>query len=137
MMNISGINRNKLIRGHLINHELYGSGTDISNLAPITARANSQMYRNFENAVKLLVHQNKIVSLKVSVTYDFPKNSTKGKKLKDALPKNTKLPVNIECKSALLTFKEDADKRDANIPGKWNAQDRPTVNVTNNHDEYF
>jgi fumarate reductase subunit D len=62
-----------LVKGHLINHELFGTGNSIKNLGPIPISANNEMLNTFEEPAKNLVHKNNIISLEVEYIYQKPK----------------------------------------------------------------
>ncbi|MES2797453.1 MAG: DUF4157 domain-containing protein [Bacteroidota bacterium] len=62
-----------LVKGHLINHELHGTGAEIHNLGPIPISGNNHMLQNFEEKAKELVHSNQIISVYVKYNYGKPK----------------------------------------------------------------
>jgi phage-related protein len=57
------------IRGHLLNHHLFGPGRD-HNLTPIARQANTQMSAQVEEKAKdLVLNQHKVLNYKVVITY--------------------------------------------------------------------
>ncbi len=95
-----------LVRGHLINHELYGTGVGTKNLAPIPKRANSKMLNSFEKDAKNLVHSNNVVSLSVTMHYGEPNDKKwSGKSLlKKELPAGAKIPDKVSYNLNQLEF---------------------------------
>ncbi|WP_275826418.1 DUF4157 domain-containing protein [Paraflavitalea sp. CAU 1676] len=131
-----------LVRGHLINHELYGTGVGTKNLAPIPKRANSKMLNTFEKDTKNLVHANNIVELEVTMHYGAPNDKMKSGKslLKDKLPSGAKLPTSVGFTVNQLEFSGPVNSKDAvvNDRTKWkpNGLSR-TADLPINHDDFF
>ncbi len=57
------------IRGHLLNHNVHGTGTNWKNLTPLTRSANSNMETTFETHVKKSVDAGNAVYFKVTPIY--------------------------------------------------------------------
>lgn len=136
-------NSHNLVRGHLINHELFGTGVGTKNLAPIPKRANGRMLREFEKEAKALVHANKIISLEVNMNYGAP-NDTKaaGKKsfLEKHLPASTQIPISVNYKLNQLEFEGDSSKNDEiNNRKKWNDSKGlvKADSILIDHDDFF
>jgi hypothetical protein len=85
-----------VVMGHLLNHQLYGSGTDSRNLAPIPATVNSKMESKVEGIAKTLVlSKRKVMYYKVSFGY--------GRNVPSPLPKGRieadyKVPKSIDAR---------------------------------------
>jgi hypothetical protein len=133
-----------LVRGHLINHELYGTGEDTKNLAPIPKQANSDMLNLFETDAKSLVHSNNVVSLNVKIKYGDPNDRKDGGKslLKKKLPSATEIPVSISYNLAQLEYKGAANAKQTTInkPDNWEKSSRGLSkkgNIKINHDDFF
>jgi uncharacterized protein DUF4157/DNA/RNA non-specific endonuclease len=76
------------IRGHLLNHHLFGPGTN-ENLVPITRETNAQMSSQVEEPLKAAVlQQNKVIAYRVTVVY-----GTRSPRLH--VPAETYLPTQI------------------------------------------
>lgn len=107
----------KLVRGHLINHELFGTGVGTKNLAPITKKANAGMLNLFEKSAKSAVHSNQVISLNVGVAYGPPADTVKGGQslLKDKLPPGTKIPTLITYEWGIQTYKGKANAKQEEI----------------------
>ncbi len=130
-----------LVRGHLINHELYGTGVGTKNLAPIPKKANSNMLTNFEKDAKNLVHSNNIISLKVSMNYGEPNDKKwNGKSLlKKNLP-GKKIPASISYNLNELKFSgtSNAKKEVINNTKNWKANGLAKADTIHiNHDDFF
>ena len=131
-----------LVRGHLINHELYGTGEGTKNLAPIPKKANSAMLKNFEKEAKNLVHSNNVVSLVVKMNYGDPNDKKQSGKslLKSKLPSGTKIPVSVSYDLKQLEFSgainSKADK--INNPKSWDAKGLAKADeIPIYHDDFF
>jgi hypothetical protein len=131
-----------LVRGHLINHELYGTGEGTKNLAPIPKKANSAMLKNFEKDAKNLVHSNNVVSLHVEMNYGNPNDKKQSGKslLKSKLPSGSQIPVSVSYDLQQLEFSgasnSKADK--INDPKNWKQNGiSKKDNIKINHDDFF
>jgi primosomal protein N'' len=111
-----------LVRGHLINHELYGTGVGTKNLAPIPKRANSKMLNNFEKDAKNLMHSNNVISLKVVMNYGEPNDKKwSGKSLlKKNLPAGTKIPTSVTYDFKQLEFDKPSNSKTETINDEKN-----------------
>ncbi|OLY94233.1 protein of unknown function [Cnuella takakiae] len=131
-----------LVRGHLINHELFGTGVGTKNLAPIPKRANGQMLRDFEKEAKSLVHANEITKLEVTMHYGAPNDKQYSGKslLQRKLPAGAKLPVSVSYGLQQLAFSgtSAAKPQDINNPQKWKAQGLvKSGSIHIQHDDFF
>jgi hypothetical protein len=131
-----------LVRGHLINHELYGTGVGTKNLAPIPKRANSKMLNNFEKDAKNLVHSNSVISLDVTMNYGEPndKKLSGQSLLKKKLPAGSKIPTSVSYDLKQLEFDgaSNAKADTLNNPKKWKAAGTARADsITINHDDFF
>jgi len=112
-----------LVRGHLINHELFGTGEGTQNLAPIPKKANSRMLSDFEKDSKNLVHSNKVISLIVTMNYGVPNDTIKSGKslLKDKLPAGTLIPDSVTYTTQQLEFagESTAKQNEINLKKNW------------------
>ncbi len=135
-------NATKLVRGHLINDELYGTGVETYNLAPIPKQANSDMLNGFETKAKELVHSNVVISLNVIMTYGKPNDTKLGGKsyLEKEIGTDPKLPVKIKYTLQEKVYKgKITDKQvDINNPSKWkngSFSKKDTIDIK--HDDFF
>lgn len=131
-----------LVRGHLINHELFGTGEGTQNLAPIPKKANSRMLSEFEKEAKNLVHSNKIISLIVTMNYGAPNDTVKSGKslLKDKLPAGTQIPVSVTYNVQQLEFAgaSNAAQNEINTKKNWNEKGfskSDTIDI--DHNKFF
>jgi hypothetical protein len=136
-----GSNHN-LVRGHLINHELYGTGEGTKNLAPIPKKANSAMLKNFEKDTKNLVHSNNVASLEVEMNYGNPNDKKKNGKslLEHKLPAGTKIPVSVRFDVKQLEFKGDSNAKSEikNNSKNWEVKGLSKADVIPiYHDDFF
>ncbi|NII27603.1 DUF4157 domain-containing protein [Pseudoflavitalea sp. X16] len=132
----------KLVRGHLINHELFGTGDHTKNLAPIPKKANAQMLTGFEKEGKRLVHSNNVIELIVTVTYGAPNDTQDNGQslLKNKLPPSTQLPTNVSYKMNQLNFSgiSNPTPNDVNNRQKWGtAGISLTGDISIKHNEFF
>jgi hypothetical protein len=131
-----------LVRGHLINHELFGTGVGTKNLAPIPKRANAHMLSKFEKDAKNLVHANHVISLDVSVAYGAPNDKQHGGKslLQRELKAGTKMPVSVSFTLNQLDFTGRSNAKDADINKvqnwKYNGLSKKE-DIPINHDDFF
>jgi hypothetical protein len=137
-------NEHRLVRGHLINHELFGTGEKVENLAPIPKKANSAMLNRFETEAKTQVHSNNVVSLKVDIIYGNPNDKKKNGKslLKDKLPADTKIPVSISYDLNRLEFDgaSNVKKEKINNPKNWLKKEKlgkEPHEIPISHDDFF
>ncbi len=71
----SGGGRTWYARGHLLNHNIHGTGKSWSNLTPITQTSNGEHLRKVESDVKKYVDQGKILKYRVNADVLVGKNS--------------------------------------------------------------
>lgn len=131
-----------LVRGHLINHELYGTGVGTKNLAPIPKRANSKMLNNFEKDAKNLVHSNNVISLNVTMNYGEPNDKKLGGQslLKKKLPAGAKIPTSVSYDLQQREFDgaSNAKEDTVNNPQKWKPAGMAKADdIQINHDDFF
>lgn len=134
-----------LVRGHLINHELYGTGEGTKNLAPIPKKANSGMLKTFEKQAKGLVHSNKVISLVVMMEYGEPKDKQDSGKslLKEKLPEGSEIPVSVHYDLQELKLKDEAitKKEEIDNAKNWventNGMSKLSGAIPINHDDFF
>ena len=131
-----------LVRGHLINHELYGTGQGTKNLAPIPKKANSAMLKNFEKDAKNLVHANNVISLGVKMNYGDPNDKKKNGKslLVNKLPAGTKIPVSVSYDLKQLEFSGASNSKAEKInnPKNWEEKGLSKADaIAINHDDFF
>lgn len=101
-------NRGSLIRGHLLNHYLGGTGDEAKNIAPIAKSTNNAMERDSENEAKERVAKKNLMSgsvfdYEVSVVY------AKSEKLE------AEVPQSISMKIQKRKFKENMEKSKTNM----------------------
>jgi hypothetical protein len=152
-----------LVKGHLINHELFGTGNSIKNLGPIPISANNEMLNTFEEPAKTLVHKNNIISLEVEYIYkkplinidtinrklgyssqNTPNLKNKSDKLISDLDALGEIPESIKYDLKKLKLKEKVDtskKEEIDKPVNWeedNSKFSPKVNSFKIvHDDFF
>ncbi|MGK7957434.1 MAG: DUF4157 domain-containing protein [Crocosphaera sp.] len=92
--------------GHLINHQVGGSGNTHKNLAPITKKANNAMARNQEKDLKdLVLNKNKVVRYTVAIIWPSSAEPSKGSSYEEQM-----MPLEIKSTISELTFHEDAHR---------------------------
>ena len=69
LLNRLEIKRTYYIAGHLLNHNIHGSGDTWQNLTPLTQKANREHLRAIERTLKSAVAQDRIFSYNVNVHY--------------------------------------------------------------------
>ncbi|MBX3257548.1 MAG: DNA/RNA non-specific endonuclease [Chitinophagaceae bacterium] len=133
--------KHKLVRGHLINHELFGTGAELKNLAPIPKKANSAMLTAFETDAKKLVHENNVIALDVTMVYGDPADTMKNGKslLKEKLPADTKIPTNIKfiLDQLIFTGPENSPQAAVNNRKNWTKTRLKADTLSINHDDFF
>jgi hypothetical protein len=146
-----------LVKGHLINHELFGTGNNIQNLAPIPISANNKMLTDFEEPAKELVHSNKIISLEVEYGYQKPNINipvvvnklgytdlntpglkNKKEKLKKDFDSLGEIPSKVSYKLTQLKYiGESTDAQDKiNDPKNWESKGRKK-SFQISHEDFF
>lgn len=133
------VNRDRIVQGHLINHELFGSG-ESKNLAPITKKANTKMSNDFEKGAKELVHTNRVISLKVEYAYGPANNKIEKNKVSLVRALNgAELPIRVDYELYELFFKgkSGATRNEINNKNKWKKVENKIGNFNINHDEFF
>lgn len=127
------------VRGHILNHQLWGTGGDVKNLGPIPITANNKMKTDFENPAKEAVHAGDVLSYHVSYEYG-PPNDGDGKIAK-RFP-GIQLPVKVTNKIKKLALKSGVDttnQDEVDKPGNW----KPVSNIGDptpfdiHHDDFF
>ena len=84
------------VRGHLLNHHLYGAGTN-ENLVPITRSLNGWMSANVEEAVKnAVMGQGKVVRYRVQFVFGNRPDARK-------IPEENHLPTSVTLSATELT----------------------------------
>jgi hypothetical protein len=138
IMNSSKIQFNNRVRGHILNHQLFGTGADVKNLGPIPIAANNDMKTNFENAAKEAVHGGEVLGFSVSYTYGKPNDSTG--RIEKHFP-GIKLPVRVSFDVEKKTFKGDeasAKTDEVDNPAKWKTSGTlKKGSIKINHDDFF
>lgn len=108
--------------GHILNHHLYGSGTKVENIAPITKSVNNSMAAGIERTLQTMVLSNN-EAVHYIVTVDWP-GSPNGRGGPDSLPEDKQLPVRVLATLQKYTFDAQrfSDKSPAELAdamGKW------------------
>lgn len=125
----------KVIRGHLINHELFGTGTDIKNLAPIPSKTNNDMLEKFESNAKKLVHKGQVIALKVEYNYSSPNGKNASKIAAAGIPM---LPDTVYYTLKALAYSNETDfskESIANVENWKGSGQRKSIPI--NHDDFF
>ncbi len=91
------------ILGHLLNHNLGGTGKDWKNLTPLTRDANSAHERIAESRVKNAVDAGNIVHYKVEAVYGRPKANSKDATIRDIKAEEVHVPLKLVCEANLIT----------------------------------
>ncbi|WP_127995380.1 eCIS core domain-containing protein [Piscinibacter defluvii] len=98
-------NDRKYIRGHLLNHQVGGSGA-AQNLFPITAAANDAHESQFESRIKTWVNtERKWVYYRVRVTNIVVDVNPR------RLPRNNKVDANFACEAYVIDATQPPDRR--------------------------
>ncbi len=115
------IQSSRVIQGHLINHELFGTGKSGKNLAPIPHATNMKMLDEFETTAKTLVHTNNIIALQVEMHYNLSNYGPLKKHLEKQLP-GQMIPeaVTYNLKELQFSGKANAAQEEINKPANWN-----------------
>lgn len=71
------------VRGHLLNHNLYGPGTKWENLTPLTRNANKKHFEEVEKEVKELVNKGNILEYTVTAMYTRTTDTNLQNKIKN------------------------------------------------------
>lgn len=102
------------VQGHLLNHNLHGTGADPVNLTPITRRDNTEMYNKIEKDVKKKVlDENRVVSFTVTFEYDEHDEP-------NLTVFERQLATRVTGKATELELSKDATREeDVNKPEKW------------------
>ncbi len=132
---VKNINSRKVIRGHLINHELFGTGKGTANLAPITSKANGEMLNDFEEQAKNYVHTGKVIYLKVEYKYGKPNGQNKDDIIKDGI---MQLPsqVNYTLKKLEYSRNSDMSQEAINNHKNWTGSGA-MKSIAISHDDFF
>lgn len=139
-MNSSKILFKNRVRGHILNHQLFGTGAEVRNLGPIPIKANNDMKTVFENDAKDAVHSGDIISYKVGYTYGKPNDS--GGKISKYFPGIT-MPVKVNYDINKLILKENIDEskqETVDKPGSWKKDSKGLKakgSFAINHDDFF
>lgn len=94
------------ILGHLLNHNLGGSGNDFRNLTPLTRKGNKDHNVDIEETVKEDLNAGKVINYTVEPVYT--KNTLKNKPADNKIPKYQKEVIEMEektPKSVKYTYK--------------------------------
>lgn len=91
------------ILGHLLNHNLGGTGRDWKNLTPLTREANSAHERIAESRVKTAVEAGNIVYYKVDVIYGRPVATAPDPVIQQIMNEEAQVPLRLICEAALVT----------------------------------
>lgn len=138
VMNDSTLNFANRVRGHILNHQLFGTGGDVKNLAPIPIQANNDMKTVFENPAKETVHGGGVLHYWVKYAYG-PPNDSEGKIAK-RFP-GIMLPTFVNYEIKTLALKQGIDSRkqsDVDKPGSWEeASSTGSRRFRINHDDFF
>lgn len=150
-----------LVKGHLINHELHGTGAEKHNLGPIPTSGNNQMLQDFEEAAKNKVHEANVIYYKVEYSYGPPKinidnvrkkvgyatNNKKNAKLVTDLAALGDIPVSVKyhVESKFYKGKDDDTQDKVDQPANWtespvHAKDVAYKNADSfsfNHEDFF
>ncbi len=127
-----------LVKGHLINHELHGSGATTSNLGPIPTSGNNEMLNTFEGPSKKIVHEGGVISYKVEYIYgpakididalrkklNYATNNKKNAQLIADLAALGNIPTKVKYEIERKFYHgKDDDKQDKiNDPINWKGQ---------------
>ncbi len=123
-----------LVKGHLINHELHGTGASQKNLGPIPVSANNSMLRGFEEEAKQTVHRNGVIDYRTEYIYGPVKidignvarklnkspDSEKSKRLVEDLAAVGPIPSEVKYKVEKLRYKYNPDDEESKINAREN-----------------
>ncbi|KAA3609232.1 MAG: hypothetical protein DWQ05_23140 [Calditrichaeota bacterium] len=106
--------KNSYVQGHLLNHNLHGSGAIKENLVPITRTLNNPEMLKYETDVKnAILKKNKIISYRVEAKFE----SHSGSRSFKYLPEEEFLPSSIQLTAKYMKIKsKTADRK---VPGNW------------------
>ena len=91
------------VLGHLLNHNLGGTGKEWKNLTPLTREANSQHEHIAEARVKNAVKAGNIVYYEVKTVYDRGAAVNKDKKIQAIMNEEQRVPTKLICKADMIT----------------------------------
>lgn len=91
------------ILGHLLNHNLGGTGKKWENLTPLTRQANSRHENIAEARIKNAVDTGNIVSYSVKANYGRSIPKSDNKIIQAIMNEEAKVPISITCHAELIT----------------------------------
>ncbi len=91
------------ILGHLLNHNLGGTGKDWKNLTPLTRDANSAHEHIAEARVKNAVSAGNIVYYKVEAQYGRGAASASNKTIQEIMTEEAHVPLKLVCEAEMVT----------------------------------
>ncbi|MBS0029995.1 eCIS core domain-containing protein [Chitinophaga sp. 22321] len=106
------------VLGHLLNHNLGGTGLDMKNLTPLTRSANGTHHSLVEHNIKTSVTKGNAVEYSVTPKYERKKTTTTEEKqvlssrvadkakIIEIIREETKVPKYLECKAYLVNPKD-------------------------------
>ncbi|KAA3659555.1 MAG: hypothetical protein DWQ10_08635 [Calditrichaeota bacterium] len=119
--------KNAYVQGHLLNHNLHGSGAKKENLVPITRTLNNPEMLRYESKVKTAVlEENKVVSYSVDAHFGEHPSSRTFKNL----PEEQYLPSAITMNAKFMDVRDK--KADRRKPDNW-IEKKSLVSITLPH----
>jgi hypothetical protein len=91
------------ILGHLLNQNLGGTGTDPTNLTPLTREANSAHERIAEARVKTAVEAGNIVEYKVTAIYGRSTGTNADPEIQEIMNHEVDVPTSLLCEATTIT----------------------------------
>jgi hypothetical protein len=91
------------VLGHLLNHNLSGTGRDWRNLTPLTREANSAHERIAESRVKTAVDAGNIVYYKVEAVYGRSAPTATDPAIQEIMNEEVHVPLRLICEAQLVT----------------------------------
>jgi hypothetical protein len=95
------------VKGHLLNHNLGGTGTDWKNLTPLTGIANGIHERTVEARVKTAVDAGNIVFYSVRAVYGRSVATSTDPDIQEIMNEEQHVPLRLVCQADLVTLGPD------------------------------
>jgi hypothetical protein len=91
------------VLGHLLNHNLGGTGADWANLTPLTRNANGNHEKKVESLVKNSVDAGNIVRYSVTANYGRSTPKDNDPVIQEIMDKEADVPTSLSCQADMIT----------------------------------
>lgn len=95
------------VKGHLLNHNLGGTGRDWKNLTPLTGIANDVHESTVEARVKNAVNAGNIVSYSVRAVYGRSRATSTDPEIQEIMNEEVNVPMRLICQADVVTLRAD------------------------------